>query len=352
IAPRSARLSRLLQAAGLIRVVVQTPTNLLANHRALISYSPWPAKARSNLPVLFPFFSLKSTGFPTNFWPRYSLFAGAPSPLVLENSGFLGNGRQSESRGRRRDGDGMSCACPMLVVFQVCAARHRNVYALWSTPSHIDKAIRLLQSTLARGGTSPLNVTLIETLNYPFPSAVFDMLAAHSQRWQTLLCSMSLIGAFSSIHGKLPRLQSLEIDFSPDESALEILDSLPSLTSLGFPVQFLLDNISKFPLETLTKFKCVVIDSDDTYQALFSMSLLPAGIQFHFTLHLMDDLEELLEADLPSLTSNISTFYMQFGAFDVPVSKVALSGICQNLTLPLLTKLELESDSYPRQPLL
>ncbi|KAF8145516.1 hypothetical protein K438DRAFT_1781932, partial [Mycena galopus ATCC 62051] len=104
------------------------------------------------------------------------------------------------------------------------------------------------------GGTLSLDLMLAETDGHTFPSPVLDMLAAHSERWQTLTCPYSALDAFTALRGKLPRLQNLEIDLADwdDPQSLDILRGLPSLMYLSFPALYLADDMGKLPLAQLT----------------------------------------------------------------------------------------------------
>ncbi|KAF8173254.1 hypothetical protein K438DRAFT_1850799 [Mycena galopus ATCC 62051] len=255
---------------------------------------------------------------------------------------------------------------PLLIVASVCSkwrAIAMGTPALWceieldsmllDTPSHTETVLGVLQAVLTRGGTLSLDLMLAETDGHTFPSPVLDMLAAHSERWQTLTCPYSALDAFTALRGKLPRLQNLEIDLADwdDPQSLDILRGLPSLTYLSFPALYLAEDMGKLPLAQLTRFECTSVTWRDTYEALALMVLLPTATEYRLTVFLGEELEQWLAMDTEPQTSNISTLYIQF--LDEPEpdsSRMVLDVFFPNLTLPLLTKLELESDSYPRYP--
>jgi hypothetical protein len=160
-----------------------------------------------------------------------------------------------------------------------------------------------------------------------------------------------LVGELSAIQGKLPLLQHLDIHYSCDgPDSLDMLSSLPSLTYLGFPGQFLADNIDKLPLARLKIFKCVTT-LYEAPKALTSMSHLPKAAQFQIHLHLA--LRSDVDEDYRPQTSDISSFYIQvLGEFEPSHSENALGTLFANLTLPFLTHLELEYQNYPSFPLI
>ncbi|KAJ7674271.1 hypothetical protein B0H14DRAFT_3068185 [Mycena olivaceomarginata] len=252
---------------------------------------------------------------------------------------------------------------PLLVMAQVCTSWRAIALGtpflwcdieldgvLWDTPSHIEKATTLLQSTLARSGTVLLNVALTDVVEHPFPPPpILHMLAAHSQRWRTFICPCYLVGELSAIQGKLPLLQRLDIHYLCDgPDSLDMLSSLPSLTYLGFPGQFLADNIDKLPLARLKIFKCVTT-LDEVPEALTLMSRLPKAAQFQIHLALRSDVDKREMEQ----TSDISSFYIQVLEECEPShSEEALGTLFANLTLPFLTHLELEYQNYPSFPLI
>ncbi|KAJ7231417.1 hypothetical protein B0H12DRAFT_210198 [Mycena haematopus] len=290
---------------------------------------------------------------------EFAFLAGIPLPDVYPENSTPAGFRTEIAR---------LAHAPLLVVSQVCTKWRAIAMgasflwcdieldgALWDAPSHIITALGLLESTLTRGGNSPLNVVLTDG-EHPFPAPVFDMLAAHSQRWQTFSCPNYMIDAFSGIQGKLPRLRSLEIDASDDDwILLENWGAMPSLTSLGLPGEILGDDLHKLPLEQLRQIECTTVDRHETQDAVSLMSLLPSATHFRLLTYL-DEPEAwfgTVMSSPQSVTANISTFYLQLlGDFDTYYSWVVLRWILEGLTLPLLAKFELESDSYPRCPLL
>jgi hypothetical protein len=222
---------------------------------------------------------------------------------------------------------------------------------LWDTPIHVKTAMGLLGAALDRGRTFPVNVALAQMANYPFPPAVLDMLAAHSQRWRELACPSSLLDAFAAMQVTAPRLQCLEMDVSNNEP--ESLDLLGApLKFLTFPGQSLKKNMGKLPLDTLSVFKCTSCSRSHTPQALSLMSRLPKLSKFSLELYMWSDVEELFEMEFSPASSNTSSFYIQFlENIDVPRPNVVPGNIFTPLTLPLLEHLELESQYYPRFPI-
>ncbi|KAJ6468210.1 hypothetical protein C8R45DRAFT_464208 [Mycena sanguinolenta] len=256
---------------------------------------------------------------------------------------------------------------PLLAVAQVCAKWRSTAMgtsflwcdieldsALWNSPDDSTTAVVLLESTLKRGGDSPLHISLAEG-KHPFPARVFDMLAAHSHRWQTFCGPGSFIDAFSGVQGRLPRLRRLQIDPSDNESgSLTTVGSMPSLNSLMLFGELFPREIRKLRLKRLRQLEWTTVDRFGTEPALSLMSLLPIAAEFRLGIHLIDDPEDWSDHKIElAIVSNISTFNLRLMSdFDTEGSLVVLECILQALTLPLLTRFELESMEYPHTPLL
>ncbi|KAJ6468223.1 hypothetical protein C8R45DRAFT_464379 [Mycena sanguinolenta] len=253
---------------------------------------------------------------------------------------------------------------PLLAVSQVCA-KWRTIAmgtsflwcdielndVLWNSPNHSATAVTLLQSTLMRGGNSPLNITVGED-EHLFPETALDMLTAHSGRWQTFSAPGSFIDAFSGIRDKLPRLRSLQLDASDNESgSLAAWGSMPSLKSLVLAGEILAEDARNLPLKQLKYLECVTLYRYEGEFAIYLMSLLPIASECHLRIRLFDNTDDW--SDMDSVTSNISTFYLRLSQdFDSGRSLGVLEGVLDALTLPLLTQFALESFEYPRCPLL
>ncbi|KAJ7671316.1 hypothetical protein DFH06DRAFT_1365996 [Mycena polygramma] len=262
---------------------------------------------------------------------------------------------------------------PLLDLSRVCSKWHAialNTPSLWCdvqldgvlwgpTLDHIRKAKKLLQVILRRGDALPLSVALSKYGPNPFPPSVIQLLAAHSQRWHTLICPLSLIIAFSAVKGKLPRLHFLDIDVWEEDSegidesqALDILDPAPNLKYLHLPVSLPASMQTKLPLEQLRGLEYRDIESDEISDALSSMARLPIGAEFRLELFLWSEEPESLYVGIPHLTSKISTLYIELLEDFEPVhAQIALGCIFANITLPLLQDFELESLEYPRLPI-
>ncbi|KAF7375347.1 hypothetical protein MSAN_00421900 [Mycena sanguinolenta] len=254
---------------------------------------------------------------------------------------------------------------PLLTVAQVCA-KWRSIAigtsflwcdieldtVLWDTPNHCATAVALLESILIRGGKFPLHVSLTEG-EHPFPLLVFTLLAAHSQRWETFSCPSYFLDAFSGIQGKLPRLRELLLDPGEEEmGSLDVWSSMPSLTSLALHEDILTYDMHALPLKQLRQLECTTVDGYETRHALSLMPLLPTAAEVRLRIHLFDKTDgEWSEIDF--LTSDISMFYLELAEdFDADYSLEILECILHRVTLPLLTRFELESSNYPHCPLL
>ncbi|KAJ6468225.1 hypothetical protein C8R45DRAFT_1218750 [Mycena sanguinolenta] len=253
---------------------------------------------------------------------------------------------------------------PLLLVSQVCM-KWRSIAmgtsflwcdieldtVLWDSPRHRATALALLESTLIRGGNSPLNVNLTEG-EHPFPAAVFTLLAAHSHRWETFTCPGYFLDAFSDIQGKLPRLRHLQLDAGEEEpGSLDVWGSMPSLDSLVLVWDIFAYDRHILPFQQLRQLECTTRDGYETKLALLLMPLLPTDAKLRLEIQLLYKTDgEWSKMDL--ITSNISTFYLQLADdFDTEYSLEILECILDSVTLPLLTRFELESNNYPHCPL-
>ncbi|KAF7375356.1 F-box domain-containing protein [Mycena sanguinolenta] len=255
---------------------------------------------------------------------------------------------------------------PLLIVARVCR-KWRSIAmgtsllwcdieldsVLWASPAQRRTAFAVLESTLTRGGNSPLNITLTQR-DHPIPFRVFSTLAAHSQRWETFSCPSHLIGAFSSIQDRLPRLQWLHLGISQYEpGSLDYWNSpsLPSLTSLILGGEILGQDMRNLPLEQLRQFECGAIDQSNMKNVMSLMPRLSPGTEFRFLVHQLDEPEDW--AEIERVTSNISIFYLHLlGDFNVDYSLKVLECVLDAITLPCLTQFVLESLEYPCCPLL
>ncbi|KAJ6537984.1 hypothetical protein B0H19DRAFT_376324 [Mycena capillaripes] len=249
---------------------------------------------------------------------------------------------------------------PLLAVSQVCLRWHTIAIetpslwcdiqldgALWDTPSHIEKATDLLQSTLNRSGTSPLNLDLTQVAVHLFPSPVLQVLAAHSQRWRKLVCPFSVIYAFAAIGCALPRLGILDIeDLSPDELGALDLGLLPSLRHLSITGPA--PRAKKLPLEQLNMLKSMAF-IPEAPDVLSSISRLPKTAEFRLELVMWTGGQEMLHLHFRPTTTNIFSLYIQLvEEFNPPDSEMVLGCVFASLTLPCLRHFELECQEYPR----
>ncbi|KAJ6537987.1 hypothetical protein B0H19DRAFT_1181483 [Mycena capillaripes] len=249
---------------------------------------------------------------------------------------------------------------PLLDLSRVCSQWHaiaigtpslwRDIQldgALWDTASHIETALELLQSTLNRSRTSPLNLDLTQIAIHPFPPPVLQVLAAHSQRWRRLQCPFSVIYAFAAIGCKLPHLGVIDIeDLSPNELGVLDLGPLPSLKHLSITGPAA--RAKKMPLEQLNmlKYMAFVQEAPDI---LSSISRLPKAAEFRLELVMWTSGQEMLHVQFLPTTTTICILYIELVAdFHPPDSEVVLGCIFAGLTLPCLEHFELKCRKYPR----
>ncbi|KAJ6468226.1 hypothetical protein C8R45DRAFT_464498 [Mycena sanguinolenta] len=301
-----------------------------------------------------------------SFTPRF-LDIGTPSYISQDNMGELAlipGTLPPDASASFKTEIARLAHVPLLAVAQVCAKWRCIAMStsflwcdielgtvLWDSPNHSATAVALLESTLARGGSSPLNVNLTEG-EHPFPAAVFTLLGAPSHRWETFNCPSYFLDAFSGVQGKLPRLQRLRIDPGvKKQGSLDVWSPMPSLTSLVLNEDILTYDMHAFPLKQLRQLECMTMDEYETKHALSLMPMLPAAtefclaIQFHKT--------DQKWSAMHSVTSDIFTCRLRLvDDFDTDYCLKVLECILDALKLSLLTRFELESIEYPHSPLL
>ncbi|KAJ7149205.1 hypothetical protein C8R43DRAFT_504835 [Mycena crocata] len=247
---------------------------------------------------------------------------------------------------------------PLLEVSRVCSQWHTIVMGtpslwgdiqldgkLWDFDTTRPKVIGLLESALARGGTSPLQLAINDwstTLDPEGPELA--LLATHSERFQTAVfdyCSADILRSFSTIKGRLPVLESLAIHMWDDVPAtLDIFEVLPSLKSLTFEGS--IPGISKLPLGQIS---CLAYIYVAWVNVPWVISLLSRSTRMAtFRLGLSATSMDYTPLHVTPLVSNLTHFHVQLsyavGHFH---SKDRLGDIFDALELPLLRKLTLES---------
>ncbi|KAJ7085162.1 hypothetical protein B0H15DRAFT_1023562 [Mycena belliarum] len=247
---------------------------------------------------------------------------------------------------------------PLLQLSRVCSRWHAVVLGtpslwcdirldqvLWTSLKHRDGIIRLLQSTLERGGNSPLAVEI--TGPAPPPSAVIELLAAQSGRWRSaeLVSSASFMQNLSSLCHRLPRLESLELHIRDYEaSTVDMLRDLPKLKHLTFS-----GPLAAIPAAALAQLKTFSLFMQPEYMQP-AMCLLPAlarSAEFRLELGLWNR-DPSKQLTLPSVTSDIRGLAIKIdNPHHTMLGGRTVGEMFASLTLPNLAELRLSSSEYP-----
>ncbi|KAJ7676665.1 hypothetical protein DFH06DRAFT_612397 [Mycena polygramma] len=157
-----------------------------------------------------------------------------------------------------------------LLVASVCKEwRHiaLNTSDLWTTlrlePAGVRDAENLVDCWLSRTGDLPLDFKITGEHTH---STVFFILARHSSQWNTLSLSSWPSVLPERVHGQLPRLETLSIEFSDPKqnfpvTAFSVAPNLRNLTiAHGSPERILLPWLQLTHLEFMGSFgQCVSI---------------------------------------------------------------------------------------------
>ncbi|KAJ6473301.1 hypothetical protein DFH09DRAFT_1219112 [Mycena vulgaris] len=283
-----------------------------------------------------------------SFWPPFEDIAGLTTASFETEIGRLAH-------------------LPLLTLSRVCSRWHTIVLGtpalwreiqldnvLWDTSSNIENVLGLIKSALERSGNSSLIVAIVSDVGKPPFYPALELLSAHSERWQTvgLRCPLSVIYALSGIHGKLSRLENLELELWDDEPAvLDILEVVPKLTRFAFggpPTA-----IAKLPLGQLASFSWLGMLSLDAPMVMSVMPHLKPSAEFRFALELWsEEISPDCHLNIPPITADVSRLTLEvIETFRPAHCKHALGEIFANLTLPALKELNLRSEQHPCLPL-
>ncbi|KAF8158955.1 hypothetical protein K438DRAFT_1776859 [Mycena galopus ATCC 62051] len=161
---------------------------------------------------------------------------------------------------------------PLLMLSQVCSRWHEmaiNNPTLWSTvevssvvahtPALLQRTITLLDARLARSRSAPLLISLaVNTDGPPFHPHIFEPLAEHSHRWESVEVVGFLEGVDTSVlRGKLPRLARLLIPGYTE--TVQDFAVAPRLKKLCIAAALLhSQSLDDLRLEHLQSFECAV----------------------------------------------------------------------------------------------
>ncbi|KAJ7614154.1 hypothetical protein FB45DRAFT_874294 [Roridomyces roridus] len=264
---------------------------------------------------------------------------------------------------------------PLLSLSRVCSRWHGialETPTLWSnieihgiTEGALEQTLSLLKACLARSRDAPLSVLFrAKTFDRHSPHPrIFDLLAQHSHRWETIHFACSFKGLdTSALRGRLPRLTRLEmhsevrVEHSKPVAPLDFLEVAPALTHLLIPAPLLpMKNVTTL-CKQLRTFVCLVVPLHNELQSILHLvPQLPDAAGFHLTLDLdrfvvHEDRDLVLS--LPPITASLATFGCRITARVRPHHlTLALSQLFGCLTLPSLEILFLIFEEYPKSTL-
>ncbi|KAJ6546066.1 hypothetical protein DFH09DRAFT_1171907 [Mycena vulgaris] len=260
---------------------------------------------------------------------------------------------------------------PFLTLSQVCARWHAIALGtpafwsdisldavLWTMPTLTETAVTLLGSALDRSGDFPLTVRITNHMISPAHGPALELLSKHSERWQTaiLKCPVADLAHLSSVKGRLPLLETLEVDALEPELEIAVLDLFelaPRLRNISVAGD-LVSKLVKPPLGQLKRLGYTDLASTDIARVVSSMSSLAQGQQFQIQFFLDDwtsNRSHTLQLGIPPTSSDVSRLSVDLvGQFHHKHCLQAMSAILANLTLPHLETLEFHTREYPRFP--
>ncbi|KAJ7489095.1 hypothetical protein FB451DRAFT_1223720 [Mycena latifolia] len=229
---------------------------------------------------------------------------------------------------------------------------------LWQTPANIHKMMVSLNRILERGGKCPLNVEIRNVSSTPPHGPALELVAEHSERWQTakFVCSTSDLRYLSRAKGNLPQLEALTLlswGTSPDVDIFEVAPRLQSVSISSPNVQGIWPALAAFPppfFHPLRRVRCSEILGVPIGK-IPSMRLMPHLSQkTAFTLELLPHTPFTLNesVQVSPVTSDISALTIEVsGAFSPSNVGPMMAKLMGSLTLPALEKLSLFSTHSP-----
>ncbi|KAJ7983293.1 hypothetical protein DFH06DRAFT_1467120 [Mycena polygramma] len=261
---------------------------------------------------------------------------------------------------------------PLLTLSRVCSRWHTiaiNTPTFWSNveingvalrdsrrrcrQSVLDKTLRILRAGLDRSDNAPLSISL-KCEGELLPTPIFQLLAQHSHRWETVHFGCSLEGIETLVlRGRLPRLKNISFLTAPQ--TIEFLEVVPCLKALdGIPPAML---HSKFVGELLRRenvqsLACRAHSRRDFQDIISLLPKLSVGTDLYLTIHAEPGHRQgfqphwTIPLRLPSVTAPIFTLVCV--ALIPKYSTSALRQIFASLTLPNLRKIILACGFYPK----
>ncbi|KAJ7664663.1 hypothetical protein DFH06DRAFT_1188302 [Mycena polygramma] len=257
---------------------------------------------------------------------------------------------------------------PLLTVSQVCSRWHDivvgtptfwntiRVYGLWLWRTRMSsrKTTNLMKFALDRSGNTPLTFRIVlsfaDSDNYCTPA--LKLLAEHCERWKTvhLCCRPSQIPDLRGIKGKLPLLETLELEVDDPRPAAvrDLFQTAPRLKTFLIGGR-LPPALAALHIPQLQTAGCLSQQPDQVPAAVSFMSSLPSQVEYRLQLFLGHwRHNKVTGIDLPPTSSNIATLSMETcDYFKRPHCVKAFSDIFASLTLPHLRDLKFRSRDAP-----
>ncbi|KAK7022569.1 F-box domain-containing protein [Favolaschia claudopus] len=232
-------------------------------------------------------------------------------------------------------------------------------FALWRTPSSTEKAMTLLETTLRRSATSPLQILFVNITESPSHVPALELLAKHSARWLVVRFTgpatdlQVLSGA--TTRRNLPLLERLTV--LPVGNLVEpvlLFANAPRLAD----VALIGGSNSRISLPNLTSLSTIryrSLASTDIATVITAISSLSESNRLHLQFYLDDwtsNRSHTLDLALTPTSSNVGHLSIKLvGEFFRHHCQKALSSIFTALTPPSLSSLSFHSEKYPRFPL-
>ncbi|KAJ6517308.1 hypothetical protein C8R47DRAFT_251433 [Mycena vitilis] len=257
---------------------------------------------------------------------------------------------------------------PLLTVSQVCSRWHDivvrtptlwntiQIYGLWlwRTRTSSRKTTNLIKAALDRSGNTPLTIRIFTSIadSDDQCAPALKLLAEHCERWKTvhLCCRSTQIPDFRDIKGKLPLLETLELEVDePGPAAVrDLFQTAPRLKTFLIGGR-LPPALAALHIPQLQTAGCLSQQPDQVPAAVSFMSTLPSQVEYRLQLFLGHwRRNKVTGIDLPPTSSNIAALSMETcDHFKRPHCVKAFSDIFASLTLPHLRDLTFRSRDEP-----
>ncbi|KAJ7094321.1 hypothetical protein C8R44DRAFT_860439 [Mycena epipterygia] len=221
---------------------------------------------------------------------------------------------------------------------------------LWRTPRRVKRVLRLLRLALERAAKAPLHVSMCLVEGMDSIDAL-KLLAEHCEQWKTVafFCRSSDLQYLSGIKGKLPLLETLEVEVHDTLCpVMDFFDVAPRLRTF-IVGGLLLPTVGEVHLGQLHTFGCLGQDPKQVSTAVSFMPRIPHAVTFRLQLFLSNwAYDNIVGINLQPTSSNISSLSVDTrDYFDATHCVKALSDIFTSLTLPHLHRLDFRSSLSP-----